>query len=136
MIPGRFARTASLAALLLTPLAGCSAPDPVWVQGRSLSSPAADPLPVSASPAPTAADPLPVSALPASTAAGPGRFVASVRQQLPELAVDRRDEEIADLGVAACASLRDGRQTVLTAYGVSPAQAHQLITVAHTDLCP
>ncbi|GAA2705330.1 hypothetical protein [Actinoplanes palleronii] len=122
MIPGRFARTASLAALLLTPLAGCSAPDPVWVQGRSLSSPAADPLPVSASPAPPAA--------------GPGRFVASVRQQLPELAVDRRDEEIADLGVAACASLRDGRKTVLTAYGVSPAQAHQLITVAHTDLCP
>lgn len=114
MIPGRFARTACLAALLLTPLAGCSTPDPVWVQGRA--------LPASASPAPTAA--------------GPDRFVAAVRQQLPELALDRRDEEIADLGAAACASLREGRQTVLTAYGVSPTQAHRLITVAHTDLCP
>ncbi|MCW2137940.1 hypothetical protein BXY51_002483 [Actinoplanes cyaneus] len=60
----------------------------------------------------------------------------AVRRQLPELAMDRRDEEIADLGSEACASLRTDDQDNLSAYGVTAAQARQLRGVARADLCP
>ncbi|MFI1990327.1 hypothetical protein [Actinoplanes sp. NPDC020271] len=69
-------------------------------------------------------------------AADPDRFVAAVRRELPELALDRRDEEIADLGSEACASMRAKDQDTLSAYGVTPSQAQQLRTVARADLCP
>ncbi|BCJ46750.1 hypothetical protein [Actinoplanes ianthinogenes] len=88
--------------------AGCSSPRPVWLEGRTL--PAAS--------------------------ASPDRFVAAVRREMPELALDRRDEEIADLGDAACASIATGRQDTLAEYGISAAQAQQLRQVARTDLCP
>lgn len=71
-----------------------------------------------------------------STTPGDDRFVAAVRQQLPELTVDRRDEEIADLGGEACASLRAQRPDTLAEYGVTADQARQLIGVAHAELCP
>ncbi len=75
----------------------------------------------------------PSSAPPA--AGDPGRFVEAVRRQMPELAVDRRDEEIADLGTEACASMRGEDQDNLSAYGVSAAQADQLRVFARADLC-
>lgn len=91
-------------------LAGCSSADPVWVAPPS--------------PAPSAAAP------------AADRFVAAVRQQMPEVALDRRDEEITDLGDEACASIRDEHRDTLTGYGVTPAQARQLIGVARAELCP
>ncbi|WIM99163.1 hypothetical protein ACTOB_002807 [Actinoplanes oblitus] len=58
--------------------------------------------------------------------------MAAVRREMPELALDRRDEEIADLGTQACTS----STTTLTSFGVSAAQARRLREVARTDLCP
>ncbi|WP_436519795.1 hypothetical protein [Actinoplanes sp. HUAS TT8] len=105
--------------VLLGSMAGCSASsDPVWVAGRAL--PSVSPTPSSST----------------AAAANPDRFVAEVRQKFPELALDRRDEEIADLGTAACASPKDQDQDTLSAYGVSAAQAERLRGVAKVDLCP
>ncbi|AEV83799.1 hypothetical protein ACWT_2642 [Actinoplanes sp. SE50] len=99
--------------LVLGSTAGCSHSDAVWVQGRA--HPAAS--------APPPAD-------------NQDRFVAAVRQELPELAVDRRDEEIADLGSTACASAHGQEHDDLAAYGVSPEQARKLTDVARAALCP
>lgn len=101
---------------MLLGAAGCSpGSDAVWVEGR----------------------PLPVTTVPSATVGDPDRFVAAVRAQMPELALDRRDEEIADLGSAACASLKiKNRDKLLSAYGVSADQATRLRDVARSDLCP
>ncbi|MFC3990575.1 hypothetical protein [Actinoplanes siamensis] len=124
----------------------------VWGEGwaaPSASVSSVSPPPVSVPAAPTRLAPEspdgPGTALPDSSGTSPSRvslapvedgdpdrFVAAVRAQLPELAMDRRDEEIEDLGAEACAS----SEMDLSGYGVSAAQARQLRRVAQADLCP
>ncbi|GAA4602971.1 hypothetical protein BJY16_004442 [Actinoplanes octamycinicus] len=105
--------------LALGAVAGCSEPAPVWLEGRAYPSASAG-----------------ARSGPAAAPGSPDRFVAAIRRELPELALDRRDEEIADLGLDACSPAAAGRQDELTASGVSAAQARRLREVALTDLCP
>ncbi|WP_203740442.1 hypothetical protein [Actinoplanes cyaneus] len=143
---GRIARVTGSVVLLLGSVTACSSDaDAIWVEGRVL--PSASPSPSPSAAASQAAPSSPSSPAPSSPASGtpssrpaatgdPDRFVEAVRRQLPELAMDRRDEEIADLGSEACASLRTDDQDNLSAYGVTAAQARQLRGVARADLCP
>lgn len=68
------------------------------------------------------------------------RFVAAVQRQLPEVAVDRRDEEIEALGRQACDVLAAGGKTAtaardLAGSGVTTAQAGKLVTLARSTAC-
>jgi hypothetical protein len=72
--------------------------------------------------------------------AGLDRFVAAVRQKLPDVLLDRRDEEVEDLGRQACRALRNGRSAtaaagVVAAQGVTPADARTLVGLARGLLC-
>ena len=76
---------------------------------------------------------------PGREAAG-DRFVAAVRERLPELALDRRPEEITELGGEACAGLAAGRQRAAVAetlqgYGVTAREARELVAFASSGLC-
>jgi hypothetical protein len=73
--------------------------------------------------------------------AGPDHFLAAVQQKLPEVALDRRDEEVEDLGEQACQALATGRSATTAAgevaeQGVAPADARTLVALARNDLCP
>jgi hypothetical protein len=75
-----------------------------------------------------------------SGSAGLDRFVAAVQQKLPDVALDRRDEEVEDLGEQACDALEGGRSATAAAgavaeQGVEPADARTLVGLARTDLC-
>jgi hypothetical protein len=138
------------AAALASALAGCSADEP----------PAAAPapaLPVSVAP-PVASSPSPAApAVPTKTAtrapaaartlaplatAEPrlDRFVAAVQRQMPEIAVDRREEEVAAIGELACASRAAGKRKAavvaeIEEAGVSAADARKLLTLAEATAC-
>ena len=79
----------------------------------------------------------------ATAARGPGgmdRFVARVRQELPQVAVDRRDEEVAALGEQVCASLAAGRGMAAVAgeirdQGVVAGDARALVALAGAEAC-
>jgi hypothetical protein len=63
-----------------------------------------------------------------------------VQKKLPEVAVDRRDEEVEDLGEQACESLGAGRSATAAAgevaeQGVTPADARTLVGLAEDTLC-
>ena len=87
----------------------------------------------------------PPAATPAAPEAGSGnaaldRFVAAVQRRLPDVALDRRDEEIEDLGRQACASLAAGKTTAAAAarladLGVGGSDARTLITLARGTAC-
>jgi len=88
--------------------------------------------------APGLIDPPPVRARGGS---GLDRFVAAVQEKLPGVALDRRDEEVEELGRQACASLTAGKKTATVAgelrgLGVGDADAHELIAVARKTACP
>jgi hypothetical protein len=147
VISRRIVCSVGFAVLGLASVAGCSEPSHVWVAGHPVPSASASPVaapppdsaPVAAAPPPVsspAASASPSAVVPSAVVAGPERFVAAVRREMPELALDRRDEEIADLGGQACSSIRSGRGEALTEYGVTAAQARQLRRVARADLCP
>jgi Protein of unknown function (DUF732) len=116
----RLARPALLLAVL--PLAACTA----------------GPRPVAAPP------PVPTPAQ-AETDAGSGdpgldRFVAAVQRKLPDVAMDRRDEEVAALGRTACDRLAAGSSPAaithdLADQGITPAEAHTLLSLARTTAC-
>jgi hypothetical protein len=130
-------------------MAGCATAPPVpqWK----------DPGPEPASPAVTTAVAAPVrSAQPpppspetrATSSGTPGpsampsgeRFLAAVRGQLPEMAMDLRNEEITEMGGQACDSLAAGtaRRSVaaeLSEYGVPAADARKLVALARSTLC-
>jgi hypothetical protein len=68
------------------------------------------------------------------------RFVAAVQRQLPEVAVDRREEEVAELGDRACHSLASGHRVPAVAdeisgYGLTGADARALVTLARDTAC-
>jgi hypothetical protein len=137
----------AVAALVLA-LAGCSeeeppaaAPAPAVSVAPSVASspaPAATTVPTkSATRAPDATRTL----APLATAEPRlDRFVAAVQRQLPEIAVDRREEEVAAIGELACASRAAGkRQAAVVAEiedtGVSAADARKLLTLAEDTAC-
>ena len=85
----------------------------------------------------------------ATTRAGAGTagFVSVVREQLPEVAVDRRDDEIAAVAEQACASLAAGDDADAVVAGtrslgtadaeaVDHATARELIKLAIDTVCP
>jgi hypothetical protein len=103
---------------------------------------------------------LPPSQAPASVAAAPAEkstkktepakaaepdldgFVAAVRRELPDAAVDRRDDEVADLAEQECESLEQGKShsAIVTETtelgGVGKTQAATMIKLAITAVCP
>ncbi|WP_433824903.1 DUF732 domain-containing protein [Actinoplanes sp. CA-015351] len=141
-------------------LAGCgTAPGvPEW---KNAAPQAAPPSPATTSVAPSEApsdvpSPLPsysvsvaatvsVSPTPPRVATWPSPtpsagFVAAVQGRLPEVALDRRPEEITELGDQACQGLAAGkrRPTVaenLLGYGLSGADARVLVSLASSHLC-
>ncbi|WP_433795738.1 DUF732 domain-containing protein [Actinoplanes sp. CA-252034] len=81
-----------------------------------------------------------VAAPVASATPADERFLAAVRGQLAEAAVDLRNEEISVIGGQACASLAAGhpRKAVaaeVTEYGLPAAEARQLVGLARRTLC-
>jgi hypothetical protein len=145
-----FARIATIAAVtVLFALAGCDhapprpATEPVPAatavpKETATESPAAS-LPSPALSSPAAAKP-PVDVDAGSGSAGLDRFVAAVRRKLPDVVLDRRDEEVEDLGKQACDAFKGGRSATAVARavageGVAPADARTLVGLARTDLC-
>jgi uncharacterized protein DUF732 len=68
------------------------------------------------------------------------RFVAAVQRQMPQFVLDRRDEEVAELGTMACRSLRAGKTKAavaneITEYGVGSRDARGLVTLARGAGC-
>ncbi|HET6529205.1 MAG TPA: hypothetical protein VFH03_01110 [Actinoplanes sp.] len=94
----------------------------------------------------------PASSAPAPAASAPGHaasesFVDVVRSRLPEVAVDRRDEEIQSIADRACTALSGGADadTIVTearalgtldAEATDQATARELIKVAIDTTCP
>ena len=77
---------------------------------------------------------------PGSGSAALDRFVTAVQQKLPEVALDRRDEEVEDLGEQSCQALGNGRSATVAAgevaeQGVAPADARTLVGLARDNLC-
>ncbi|MEV4410076.1 DUF732 domain-containing protein [Actinoplanes sp. NPDC049598] len=67
-------------------------------------------------------------------------FVAAVQRDLPEITIDRRDEEVAALGEQACKGLAAGRKAPavvreLRAQGIPDLQAKKLFALASTTAC-
>jgi hypothetical protein len=68
------------------------------------------------------------------------RFVAAVRQQLPSVVIDHRDEEVAEIGEQACDSLAAGKANAavlgeIGEFGVTAADARKLLTLARSNAC-
>jgi len=69
-------------------------------------------------------------------------FVADVRTQVPEVAVDRRDEELEDIAQQACPSLKAGKNAAVIVTdvegtaGVDKVTAEKLIKLAIDTVCP
>jgi hypothetical protein len=124
-----FARIATIASVTaLLALAGCdhAPPTPAAIAVPSLSAASYPPVPAE------------VDA--GSGRTGLDRFVAAVQQKLPGVALDRRDEELEDLGTEACDALSGGRSATaaageITDEGVTPADARALVGLARADLC-
>ena len=101
-------------------------------------------------PAPTPVPSTPPASVPASQGTGDAptvAFVGVVRDRLPEIAVDRRDEEIEAIATRACASLAEGTdaETIVTetrslgtldAEATDHATARELIKLAIDTVCP
>jgi hypothetical protein len=111
---------------------------------------------VTGGPAPTrAAPPLAATPSPNLTKAAPrrspakrlriqlpsiGRFLTAVQRQMPQFVVDRRDEEVAELGQIACRSLAAGKRDAvvaheITEYGVGARDARELVLLARENAC-
>lgn len=80
---------------------------------------------------------------PAGAGSGDARlddFVAAVRKRLPAVALDRRDEEVEELGEHACEGLSAGRSGKAVAaeigeQGVPAADARALVALAGDTVC-
>ncbi|MGX6606498.1 hypothetical protein ACWKSP_30890 [Micromonosporaceae bacterium Da 78-11] len=68
------------------------------------------------------------------------RFVAAVRSEMPDFAMDRRDEEVEEIGQRACTALHAGVKPTtvagrLRALGVDGPAARSLVTLAKDTAC-
>jgi hypothetical protein len=144
------ARRWLVAAVALLALGGCGdepAAEPATVPVPATSS--ADPVPsraagvasrtaaAHAATAPTRAAPNVEEKFPA----GPAGFVAVVRREMPDVALDHRDEEIAAIAEQACAALAAGRPAdavvaAVRTYGTDQATARELVKLAIDTVCP
>jgi hypothetical protein len=135
---------------LVVVLAGCSAEKPpVAVPPAAVpaSTDVASPSPDATAAVPTRTATQPPAA--ATTAPAPkappeppqwDRFVASVQRELPALAVDRREEEVAALGELVCSARAAGKRTATVVAeiedaGVTEADARRLLTIAEDTAC-
>ena len=131
-----FARIFATTAILLLALTGCGDTDPALAPRQVVTR-------VPPESAPPAANAAPVEEpLPTRTSAGTGldRFVAAVQAKLPDVALDRRDEEIEELGRQACTALAAGKKPAsvageLRSLGVAEADAGKLIALAKNTAC-
>lgn len=149
-----YARIAAAATVaLLVTLTGCghgSTPKTVAVPEAAATNvplePASEPPAVTTSPAPQASKAARTTASPkpshntATSVAGLERFVTAVQRKLPQVALDRRDEEVQDLGKQACTALGSGGSAtdaagVVAEQGVAPSDARALVGLAKDDLC-
>ncbi|MEU4237224.1 DUF732 domain-containing protein [Actinoplanes sp. NPDC026619] len=67
-------------------------------------------------------------------------FLAAVQKQLPQVALDRRDEEVEALGEQACTAIAAGRSATaaageLSEEGVPAADARKLVALAGATVC-
>jgi hypothetical protein len=126
-----FATALTAAVLAVTALTGCGADEPV--------------VPPAAAPAASTA-PSEATTAAAEDEAGSAAFVAAVRAKLPEIAADRRDEEIGLIAEQACAGLSAGlksdqivaeTRTLGTedASATDQATARELIKLAIDSVC-
>ncbi|GAA3919080.1 DUF732 domain-containing protein [Actinoplanes auranticolor] len=145
------ARRWLVAAVLLVALGGCG--------DEPEAEPATVPVPVTTSPVPASpsvvASRVAGAAAPARTTAArttpqtpraagwadPAAFVAVVQRTMPDLALDRREDELATLAQRACAALAAGRSPAavvaeVRAFGTDRAGARQLIKLAVDTVCP
>jgi len=120
-------------AALLVALGGCS-------DGAG-TRPADAPAPVT-TPAAT-----PATSASVREAVGPDAFVAGVRRSLPEVAADRRDEEITAIAAKACTALAGGEDADAVVAGTrtlgtpdaeatDEATARELVKLAIDTVCP
>jgi hypothetical protein len=140
-----------IATALLLVLSGCgedekAEPATVPVPATTTTEPVAAGRTATAQAAPaTSAAP----AAPRTTAArkasgksgGVSGFVAVVQDELPEVAVDHREEELAGLAQQACSALAAGKDAGAVVagterFGTGEADAHRLIKLAITTVCP
>lgn len=76
---------------------------------------------------------------PVPATAAPVTFAASVQEKVPEVALDRREEELEAIGEQTCAALTSGEpaEAVLTGTGTDDRPtARRLVTLAIGTLCP
>jgi hypothetical protein len=136
--------TTTALALAATTLAGCGTDDPA--------------TPTAGSTQPTAAATTTAGSAPATPAEGEtggapagedgsARFIAVVRDKLPDVAADRRDEEVGLIAEDACAGLSSGKSAdevvarartlgTLDAEATDHATARELIKLAIDTVCP
>jgi hypothetical protein len=140
------ARLWLVAALLLT-LGACgdepaAEPATVPVPATSVAPPPASPTTVARSRTTGPKAAAPTRTTPKAVAkADPAGFVSVVQRELPELAMDHRDEEIAALAQQACASLAAGRSAgavvaEVRTFGTDQAGARELVKLAIDTVCP
>ncbi|GAA3340477.1 hypothetical protein GCM10020358_28220 [Amorphoplanes nipponensis] len=139
------ARRWLIAAVLLLTLGGCgdepeTEPATVPVPATGTASPAG---PTTVAGRTTVAASAGTTARTADRARGGGTagFVTVVQRDLPGLAVDRRDDEIATLGRQACAALAEGRPAgavvaEVRAIGADRATGRTLVGLAIDTVCP
>ena len=136
--------TTTALALAATTLAGCGSDDPVTPTAGATQPTAAPTSTAGGAPAtPTDGQ---TSGAPAG-ADGSAGFVAVVRDKLPAVAADRRDEEIGTIAEEACAGLSGGRSAdevvaqaltlgTLDAEATDHATARELVKLAIDTVCP
>jgi hypothetical protein len=147
----RNAFTGWAAAGVLLLLAGCShattspavapprAPTPVPPQSAA-PSPAAVPTAASTLSASAAPHGAATTATEIATVGGMARFVAAVQRRLPSVALDRRDDEVEELGEQVCDSVAAGKRTAtvegeIREFGVGKSDARTLVALAQDTAC-
>ncbi|MET0426629.1 MAG: DUF732 domain-containing protein [Actinoplanes sp.] len=133
-----------LAGALLAGVAACSdAPAVRTLAPQASAEPAAPPegrvAASPASPSPTGTSRR-KAASPGRPEPGMGAFVAAVQEKLPLIALDRRDEEVAAIALAACGSLTAGKRPAtvvgeLNAVGIPDPDAGAFLTLARSSVC-
>lgn len=121
----------TVGAILLGALAACSAPDPAPLEPRPTATTSVRPdAPTTAAPDPTTVP-----------EGGIDRFVMLVREKLPTVAVDRRDEEVAALVEETCDGLAAGREKTavissIRQQGLAAPDARALVDLVKDSACP
>jgi hypothetical protein len=135
------------AAVLLLALGGCgdgpeaepaTVPVPVTSSAEAVPS---RPAVVASRSAGSQAAAAPAGATPQAAEERPADFVGVVQRELPDLAMDHRDEEILALAEQSCAALAAGRSAgavvaEVRTFGTDRASARELVKLAITTVCP